>query len=180
MKKKINIMMVVSIMSLGLAWSTSAISGTTWQQEQTREHGFFHSIWGKMKNIMPRRNTNANHQVTAVIGVRGAETTETALNPHWEQDLASNPVFQSDMKSFETARGLCETGDASEGTREFEGLIETSSFKNIQSNGLLALAACYDQQGDQAKSLDYLKRFVKKYPKHPMTKDVVAFIASVK
>jgi len=28
--------------------------------------------------------------------------------------------------------------------------------------------------------LSYLKNFVKKYPKHPMTKDVQAFIASVK
>ncbi len=133
-----------------------------------------------MKSFMPRRNINANHHVTAVIGVRGAETTETALNPHWEQDLASDSVFQSDMKSFESARGLCETGDVSEGTREFEGLVETSSFQSIQSNGLLALAACYDQQGEQKKSLAYLESFVKKFPKHPMTKDVQAFIASVK
>ncbi|MDQ6974697.1 MAG: tetratricopeptide repeat protein [Mariprofundaceae bacterium] len=179
MKKNINIILVISVISLTLGCPPSAISGTTWQQEQQREHSFFHSIWSKMKNIMPRRHSNANHHVTAVIGVRGAETTETALNPHWEQDLASDPVFQSDIKSFETASGLCETGDVSEGTREFEGLVETSSFQSIQSNGLLALAACYDQQGDQMKSLAYLKSFAKKYPKHPMTKDVLAFIASV-
>ncbi|MDQ6952362.1 MAG: tetratricopeptide repeat protein [Mariprofundaceae bacterium] len=180
MKNTIKMITVISLMSIMCSWSTGAIAADQWHQEQQREHGFFHSLWGKIKTIMPRRNTNANHHVTAVIGVRGAETTETALTPHWEQDLASDPVFQSDMKSFETAGSLCEKGDVSEGTRELIGLVETSSFQSIQSNGLLALAACYDQQGEQKKSLSYLKSFVKKYPKHPMTKDVQAFIASVK
>jgi len=180
MKKTIQIIAVASLISMVGGWATPSIAGDQWKQEQQREHGFFHSLWGKMKTIMPRRNTNANHHVTAVIGVRGAETTETALKPHWEQDLASDPSFQSDMKAFETAGSLCETGDVSEGTRELTGLVETSSFQSIQSNGLLALAACYDQQGEQKKSLAYLESFVKKYPKHPMTKDVKAFIDSLK
>jgi len=180
MKKTIQMIAVVSLVSMMGGLATSAVAADGWKQEQQREHSFFHSIWGKMKSIMPKRHTNANHQVTAVIGVRGAETTETALNPHWEQDLAANPSFQSDMKAFETAGGLCESGDVSEGTRELTGLVETSSFQSIQSNGLLALAACYDQQGDQKKSLSYLESFVKKYPKHPMTNDVKKFISSLK
>jgi len=180
MKKTIKIVTVIAVMSLGLGWATASIAADQWQQEQQREQGFFHSLWGKIKTLMPRRNANANQHVTAVIGVRGAETTETALKPHWEQDLASNPTFQSDMASFETAGNLCEKGDVSEGTRELTGLVETSAFKSIQSNGLLALAACYDQQGDHKKSLAYLKSFVKKYPKHPMAKDVEKFIGSVK
>ncbi len=178
MKRYIAIVMVV--LGLCCAGSTASIAADQWQQYQTQQHGFFHSLWDKMKKIMPKRNTNANQHVTAVIGVRGAEATKTALNPHWEQDLASNPSFQSDMQSFDSASGLCEKGDANEGTRELETLLENSSFQSVQSNGLLALAACYDQQGEQKKSVAYLQEFVKKYPKHPMTKDVKQFISSLK
>ncbi len=173
-------MMAMMTLSLCCAGASASVAADQWQQYQKQEHSFFHSLWGKMKKVMPKRNTNANQHVTAVIGVRGAEATKTALNPHWEQDLASNPSFQSDIQSFDTASGLCEHGDANEGTRALESLLENSSFQSVQSNGLLALAACYDQQGEQKKSVAYLQQFVKKYPKHPMVQDVKKFISSLK
>ena len=176
MYKTVKIMMVTMTLMLGLGWSGSNISLVQAAEHQKKELGFFHSLWGKMRSMMPRRNVNANQHVTAVIGVRGAETTETALNPHWEQDLSSNPTFQSDMKSFDAASLLCDQGEVGQGIREFEGLVEDSSFDTIQSNGLLALAACYDQQGNKEKSLAYLKSFAKKYPKHPLAQDVLTYI----
>ena len=169
----LSVMVVTCYMGVSLPVAVSAESVNVYPKA---EESFFHSLWGKMRSIMPRRNTNGNQQVTAVIGVRGAETTETALNPHWEDDLSASPTFQSDMKAFEAASLLCEQGDAVEGVREFESLVETSAYDSVQSNGLLALAACYDRQGNSEKSLAYLKTFAKKYPKHPMSKEVLSYI----
>jgi len=138
------------------------------QQAQAAEDGFFSGLWGELKSYMPRSKSNVDYSVTATIGVRGAESTESALDPYWQDDLNNDPVFKANLASFEHAQTLCETGKFDNGITEFKGLSEKADNPLIKANTALALAACYDQQGDHAQSQKYLESFVNHYPKHPM------------
>ncbi|MDX8388537.1 MAG: hypothetical protein R8M46_08445 [Ghiorsea sp.] len=172
-----------------LLLSTGLITGQAIADENTSksssyeviksETSFFGSLWGKIKRIIPRKHTT-EHTATAVIGVRGAETTESALKPYWEGDLTTDPTFRNDVKQFDDATKLCESKTPSKGTDTFEALLKSSSNDMLKANTLIALASCYAQQGDEAKGREHLQAFVVKYPTHPMHDDVNAWLTANK
>jgi len=143
------------------------------------EHSFFSSLWGKIKRVIPRKH-NVDTTATAVIGVRGKETTETALKPHWEGDLTSDSAFRNDVKQFEDGTKLCESNTPEKGTEVFEDLLKASSNDMIKANTMVALASCYAQQGEEEKGRKQLQDFVVKYPKHPMHDEINAWLTAKK
>jgi len=102
---------IILCLSIGLI-SGQAIAadnkdkGNTYQIVKS-ERSFFSSLWGKIKRIIPRKH--ASNTSTAVIGVRGAETTESALKPHWDGDLSTDSAFRNDVKQFEDGTKPCES-----------------------------------------------------------------------
>jgi len=174
---------IILLLALGLC-STQAISaddakkGSNYQVIKS-ESSFFGSLWSKVKRIIPKNNSN-NNSATAVIGVRGAETTESALKPHWEGDLTSDSAFRNDVKQFEDGTKLCESETPSKGTDAFEELLRTSESDMLKANTMIALASCYAQQGDEAKGREQLQTFLAKYPKHPMHDEISNWLTSNK
>jgi hypothetical protein len=143
------------------------------------ESSFFSSLWGKIKRIIPRKHST-DHTATAVIGVRGAETTESALKPYWEGDLSTDPAFINDVKQFDDATKLCESDTPAKGTATFESLLKNSSNDMLKANTMIALASCYAQHGNEAKGREHLQAFVLKYPKHPMHDEINSWLTSNK
>ena len=175
--------LIIIFLSFGLISSqaTAAEStdkGSTYQVVKS-ESSFFSSLWGKIKSIIPRKHT-ANSTATAVIGVRGAETTESALKPHWEGDLSSDSAFRNDVKQFEDGTKLCESDTPKKGTAAFESLLKSTNNDMLKANTLLALASCYAQNGDEAKGREHLQTFVSKYPKHPMFDEINTWLSASK
>ena len=142
----------------------------------TRSSGFFDGMWGKMRQMMPKKGAE-KRQSTAVMGVRGSETTESALNPYWAGDLTSDPKFQSELSAFDQARDECEQGDASKGAAALEALMLNSTQKLFRPNYLLSLSACFQKLGNAEKSDVYLKSFVSDYPDHPLAAEAKAELA---
>jgi len=157
---------------------TDSKKSNTYQVVESNR-SFFGTLWSKIKRIIPKKHT-ANSNATAVIGVRGAETTESALKPHWEGDLSTDAAFRNDVKQFEDGTKLCESQTPEQGTAVFEGLLKSTSNDMLKANTMLALASCYAQHGDEAKGRAQLKAFVKAYPKHPMHDEVSSWLSAQK
>lgn len=139
---------------------------------------FFTSLWSKIKRVIPQNQPTSTS--TAVIGVRGKETTESALQPHWEGDLANNPEFRNEVKQFEDATSLCESNTPEKGSETFEQLLKTTNNDMLKANTLIALASCYAQQGKEEKGREHLNTFIKAYPKHPMFDEIHSWLSANK
>lgn len=143
------------------------------------ERSFFSSLWSRIKRIVPRKQATMNTS-TAVLGVRGAETTESALQPYWEGDLSSDSTFRNDIKQFDDGTKLCESKTPDKGTETFEQLLKTTENDMLKANTMIALASCYAEQGDEAKGREQLQSFLVKFPQHPMHGEIQAWLSSNK
>ncbi len=141
------------------------------------ERSFFSSLWSRIKRVIPRRHI-ARNTTTAVIGVRGAETTESALQPYWQGDLTSDPAFRNDVKQFDDGTKLCESQTPTKGTETFEQLLKTTNSDMLKANTMIALASCYAEHGDEAKGKAQLQAFLDKYPKHPMHDEIDSWVTA--
>jgi len=178
MKHIIILLFSVGLLSGQALAAEHGSKGSTYQVIKS-ETSFFGSLWGKMKQIVPRRSSTVT-TATAVLGVRGAETTESALQPHWEGDLSSDSAFRNDVKQFEDATKLCESDTPSKGTDTFEAILKTSTNDMLKANTMIALASCYAQHGDEAKGRDQLTVFLKEYPQHPMYTEINTWLTANK
>ena len=141
------------------------------------ERSFFSSLWSRIKRIVPRNHV-ARSTTTAVLGVRGAETTESALQPYWQGDLTQDPSFRNDVKQFDDGAKLCESKTPQKGTDTFEQLLKTTDSDMLKANTMIALASCYAEQGDEAKGKAQLQAFLDNYPKHPMHDEIKSWLSA--
>ncbi|MDQ7004328.1 MAG: hypothetical protein Q9N67_09635 [Ghiorsea sp.] len=139
------------------------------------ERSFFSSLWSRIQRIVPRNHTAKS---TAVLGVRGAETTESALQPYWADDLTTDPSFRNDIKQFEDGTNLCESTTPEKGAEAFEQLLKTSESDMLKANTMIALASCYAEHGDEVKGRAQLQIFLQKYPKHPMHDEIESWLSA--
>ncbi len=163
------------------------VSGQSFAAEQKKksntyqivksERSFFSSLWSRIKRIIPRKHV-ARNTTTAVLGVRGAETTESALQPYWQGDLTQDPAFRNDVKQFDDATKLCESKTPAKGTETFEQLLKTTDSDMLKANTMIALASCYAEHGDEAKGKAQLQAFLDKYPKHPMHDEIKSWVSA--
>ncbi len=178
MKKVMILMFALGIFAVPVMAEDSKKSST--YEVVKSEKSFFSSLWSKVKRIVPNKRTANSGTTTAVLGVRGAETTESALKPHWEGDLSKDSAFRNDVKQFEDGTMLCESDTPSQGTAAFEQLLKTSSNQMLKANTLIALASCYAQQGDETKGREHLQSFLLKYPEHPMHDEISTWLTANK
>jgi len=177
--KKLMVLMMALVMSAGVVMAEESKRSSSYEVIKS-EKSFFSSLWSKVKRIVPNKRSTNSGTTTAVLGVRGAETTESALKPHWEGDLSTDSAFRNDVKQFEDGTMLCESDTPSKGTAAFEQLLKTSSNDMLKANTMIALASCYGQQGNEAKGREHLQSFLLKYPKHPMHDEVSVWLTANK
>lgn len=159
-----------------IAAETQVKRNNTYQVVKS-ETSFFSSLWSRIKRMVPRTHTTRN-TTTAVIGVRGVETTESALQPYWEGDLTKNDHFRNDVKLFDDATRLCESSTPAKGSQTFEQLLKTTRNDMLKANAMIALASCYAKQGDEQKGRAQLQTFLDKYPKHPMSDEIQGWLTA--
>lgn len=142
-----------------------------------KKHSFFDSLWSHLKQIMPRKTVHTSSRV-AVLGVRGSETTESALVPHWEGDLTKDRAFQNKISLFQSAVALCESDEKEKGIMAFESLSSSGDSAFI-SGSFVGMAGCYSKMGKEDLAKKSLSRLVHKYPNHPMAGEIKSWISKV-
>lgn len=174
--------LIIALLTAGLlsgeAIAADKQKSSTYQVIKS-ERSFFSSLWSRIKRIVPRKSSVAS-TTTAVIGVRGNETTESALQPYWQGDLASDSTFKNDIKQFDDGTKLCESETPNKGTETFEQLLKTTKNDMLKANTMVALASCYAEHGNEEKGKAQLQTFLTKFPQHPMHDEIQSWLATNK
>lgn len=54
--------------------------------------GFLYKVWGRLRALNPLLKTNKTRNRSVVtMGIRGAETTTSLIEPYWKGDQTDNP-----------------------------------------------------------------------------------------
>ena len=65
--------------------------------KQTETHsvfkGLFLSVWSKLRAISPLERQDAKSTTQFTAGIRGAEATDTLIQPYWQDDLSQDETF---------------------------------------------------------------------------------------
>lgn len=131
------------------------------------ERGFFSNLLYSLYSLLPR-DDSAQYRKTATMGIRGKETTESALQPLWEGDLTRNPAFKQGVERLRSGIQACQSGDVEKGVNILRPVYSQDEFRALQQNAALALAACYGLKGDKKKSEALMAKFIKENPDHPL------------
>lgn len=128
-------------------------------------------LWGKLRAASPKVATQDDKAATQVAGVRGAEATDSALQPYWQDDKESDPAFVQQVNSFKSAQQLADAGDYGKAATAFESFLKAYPDSSLKANAEFGCGLSYISAGNAEKGKLWLKTFVGDYPQHPMVAD---------
>jgi TolA-binding protein len=174
-------------------WLLSMLAGpvavATEQQaaaiRETETHSVFkgsmYSIWSKLRALSPKANVEetARGQVVVTAGIRGAESTDTALKPYWKEDRTDDPAYLQQLKSFNSAQELVDGGKLKEAIANLDNFMRQYPDSDLLPNAVFAQAMALAGTGERENSIKHFKKFVKENPKHPLKADAEAAIAEL-
>ncbi len=143
--------------------------------KQTESHsvfkGVFLSVWSKLKAVSPSERQSAKSTVEYTAGLRGAETTETLIQPYWKDDLSQDQVFQTELKDYSQAQHLMNQGDLQASTQAFDSFIQQHEKSELVPNALFAQSLSYAGVCDIQMANAGMNKFIENYPRHPLVVD---------
>src|SRR5688572_29077275 len=68
--------------------------------------GTLYQVWGRLRALSPKTNVEDAAQSRAIVtaGIRGAETTDTALKPYWKDDRSDDEQYQKQLAAYNAAQ----------------------------------------------------------------------------
>ena len=139
--------------------------------------GLLYSVWGKLRALSPKANKRTQRTVTA--GVRGAETTDSLIDPYWKGDKTDDPDYIKELTEFNNANQLVENGDLQGAVKAFSSFISNHTESDLKANAQFAMGISYGGMGQVKSSVNTLRAFVKDNPTHPMVSDAKQVIAEL-
>lgn len=133
--------------------------------------GLLSRLWGKLRAASPQLLTKEDRASTQVAGVRGAEATDTALQPYWKDDKEADPNYVKQVNAFKTAQQLADTGAYADAAVAFDRFITDYPDSQLKANAEFGQALAYMSAGNNDKGKQALERFVSQYPQHPLVND---------
>jgi len=133
--------------------------------------GLFKSVWSHLRSLSPQSQQNANADVHYTAGIRGAEATDTLLQPYWKGDLTQNPGFQAELTSFGEAQSKMDQGQLQEAVSSFDDFLQQYSESALRPNALFGKSISLAGLGQNADSLAAMRQFVDENPTHPLVDD---------
>jgi TolA-binding protein len=152
---------------------------------ETETHSVFkgsmYSIWSKLRALSPKANVEetARGQVVVTAGIRGAESTDTALKPYWKEDRTDDPAYIQQLKSYNAAQELVDGGKLKEAITNLDNFMRQYPDSDLLPNAVFAQAMAMAGTGERENSVKQFKKFVKENPKHPLRADAEAAIAEL-
>jgi len=132
--------------------------------------GLFYTVWNKFKSLSPK-SENPVRNVTVTMGIRGAETTSTILQPYWKDDKTSDKKFMQQLEDFAKAQSMADDGDIENANKAFNGFISNYPESDLKPNAQFAEALTMAAMGKMADSKESFKAFIDDYPEHPLVTD---------
>ena len=142
--------------------------------------GFFVKVWSKLRAINPPARGNARSHVVYTAGIRGAEATETLIQPYWKGDLSTDAAFQAELKAYSSAQQLLDDGVLDQSVTAFNDFLQQHASSTLAPNALFARSLGYAALGKSADARFGLQTFIDKNPQHPLAADAVELIAQLK
>ena len=142
---------------------------------ETRSHnvftGLFQSVWARLKSVNPSIKESANNEVVYTAGIRGAESTDSLLNPYWKDDLTQDERFQAELEKFSLAQTEMDRGELESAVESFDGFLEEYEQSPLRPNALFGKSISLAGLGQNEQSLATMQLFIDENPNHPLSGD---------
>ncbi|MDH5613193.1 MAG: hypothetical protein OEY66_12150 [Gammaproteobacteria bacterium] len=149
------------------------------QEQKSVFKGLLYQVWGKLRALSPKMSSRNQNRSIVTAGVRGAETTDSLINPYWKGDKSDDPDYIKELTEFNNAHQLAENGDLPSAVKAFSEFINNHSDSDLKPNAQFALGISYGGMGNAKSSVNTLSVFVKENPNHPMAADAKQVIAEL-
>ena len=182
MKKITVILMLVfclPALSVAAEQATNKSSVVVQKKQQSVFKGLFYSVWGKLRTLSPKMSQRNRSRSVITAGVRGAETTDSLIDPYWKGDKTDDPDYIKELTQFNNAHQLAENGDLPSAVKALSAFISDHGDSDLKANAQFALGISYGGMGDAKSSVNTLRAFVKDNAKHPMVADAKQLIAEL-
>ena len=181
MKKMITILLLalsMPVASVAAEQANNESKIVVQKEQRSTFKGLLYSVWGKLRALSPQENRKTQRTVTA--GVRGAETTDSLIDPYWKGDKTDDPDYIKELSEFNSAYQMAENGDLQGAVKAFSSFISSHSDSDLKPNAQFAMGISYGGMGQAQASVNTLNAFIKEYPNHPMVADARQVMAEMK
>ncbi len=142
--------------------------------------GLLYKVWGRLRALNPQLKTNkTRNRSVATMGIRGAETTTSIIEPYWKGDQTDNPEYITELTRYTEAQQFAEDGDLQKAVTALNAFLEEYEESDLKPNAQFALGISQGGMGDIAASKITLQAFVDDNPKHPLVVDAKQVIAEL-
>jgi len=167
---KVLILLCVIFISMPIHAQTDKPEGAVLAEKQNAFKGLFYKVWSKFKSLSPKKE-NEVRKVAVTMGVRGAETTSTILEPYWKDDKTNDKQFMQQLEDFAQAQTLADKGDMANSNKAFNGFIDKYPQSDLKPNAQFAEALTMGAMGKALESKRSFKVFIDENPEHPLVSD---------
>ncbi len=138
-------------------------------------------VWAKLRAYLPRDKVSAAQaRRTQIAGVRGAEATESVLQPYWKADRTADPVYREQVRQLVAALALADSGALAQALSALESFSSTYPQSEFGPTAQFAAALVYGQLGERSKAATALAHFMQSYPAHPLREDANALLLALR
>jgi len=170
MKMKVLILLSVIFITTAVNAQADKPEEAVLAEKQNAFKGLFYKVWSKFKSLSPKKE-NGVRKVAVTMGVRGAETTSSILEPYWKDDKTSDKQFMQQLEDFAQAQTLADRGDLASSNKAFTGFIDKYPKSDLKPNAQFAEALTMGAMGKSLESKQSFKVFIDENPGHPLVGD---------
>ena len=190
-KTGIGLSLLIAMCCLGLgrpAWAADKGAGDDGRQNgqvrvQRQQHGFtglLYKVWSRLRALNPVVHSRRTHRHAVVtMGIRGAETTGSLIEPYWKGDQSEDPAYIAELQRYTQAQNDAENGELEKAVAEFKAFLKTYKNSELRPNAVFALGLSQAGMGDTTAGKQTLRRFIKENPAHPLVKDAKQVLSSL-
>ncbi len=173
------LMFCLPVMSMAAGQANEKSNIVVQKEQKSVFKGLFYRVWAKLRTFNPRMGQRNRNRSVITAGVRGAETTDSLINPYWKGDKTDDPAYVEELTAFHNANQFAENGDLTSAIKAFSAFISDHGESDLKANAQFALGISYGGMGDARSSVNALHTFVKDNPEHPMVADARQVIAEL-
>jgi TolA-binding protein len=169
-----------------LLLSASAVAADSQSQEdivrETRTDSVFkgtlYQVWNRLRALSPKTNVEdaARGRVVVTAGIRGAESTDTALKPYWKDDRSNDEQYMKQLAAYSAAQDLMDKGDLKAAVASLGKFMNEYPGSELMPNAMFAEAMAFAGMGDREAGIRHFNKFIKENPKHPLRADAEAVV----
>ena len=142
--------------------------------------GLLYQVWGRLRALNPQLETNKTRsRSVATMGIRGAETTTSIIEPYWKGDITDDEEYVTELTRYTKAQQYAEDGELKKAVAELSSFLKDYENSELKPNAQFALAVSQGGLGDIAASKKTLEEFVDDNPGHPLVADAKQVISEL-